>query len=208
RTHMAWLNTGGVQGYDPIAHAPAMLEMLGVPYVGHDPLTATTLDNKHAFKREALCAGLPTSPFVTWHMARGPFRPEVNSLFARAFSGYCGPFIVKPVSGRASLHVHVVEHKADLPDAVEAVYRATENLVLVEKYLPGREFCIAVSGPVTARHRRLVQRNEPFTFAAMERVLAADERIFTSMDIRPITSDRCRSPRPRADAVLPARMRP
>jgi len=73
--HMAWLNTGGIQGYNPTAHAPSMLEMFGVPYVGHDPLAATTLDNKHAFKREALCAGLPTAPFVTWHMARGPFRP-------------------------------------------------------------------------------------------------------------------------------------
>ena len=47
--HMAWLNSGGVQGYNSAAHAPAMLEMMGIPYVGHDPLSATTLDNKHAF---------------------------------------------------------------------------------------------------------------------------------------------------------------
>src|SRR5579864_7340534 len=39
--HMAWLNSGGVQGHNPAAHAAAMLEMLGVPYVGHDPLAAT-----------------------------------------------------------------------------------------------------------------------------------------------------------------------
>ena len=26
--HMAWLNTGGVQGYNSTSHAPAMLEML------------------------------------------------------------------------------------------------------------------------------------------------------------------------------------
>ena len=58
--HMAWLNTGGTQGYNPAAHAPAMLEMMGVPYIGHDPLAATTLDIKHAFKRAAVCAGIPT----------------------------------------------------------------------------------------------------------------------------------------------------
>src|SRR6478736_2074090 len=34
--HMAWLNTGGVQGHNSAAHASAMLEMLGLPYVGHD----------------------------------------------------------------------------------------------------------------------------------------------------------------------------
>src|SRR5262249_50761183 len=66
--HMAWLNTGGTQGYDSAAHACAMLEMMGVPYVGHDPLAASTLDMKHAFKRAAVCAGIPTAPFITWNM--------------------------------------------------------------------------------------------------------------------------------------------
>src|SRR5262245_17628435 len=205
--HMAWLNSGGIQGYNPTAHAPSMLEMLGVPYVGHDPLAATTLDNKHAFKREALCAGLPTAPFVTWHMARGPFRPHMNSLFGRAFGDYTGPFVVKPVSGRASLHVHVVDHVTALPDAVAEIYAATENLVLVEKYLPGREFCIAVAGPVTSRGRMLMRGDEPFTFAALERILSTDEQIFTSMDIQPITAERCRPVDAQADAALLERMR-
>src|SRR3977135_3721455 len=99
--HLAWLNSGGVQGYNSVGHAPAMLEMLGVPYVGHDSLSATTLDNKHVFKREAQFAGLPTAAFITWHMARGPFRPDLNRQFQRAFADYPGPFVVKPVSGRA-----------------------------------------------------------------------------------------------------------
>jgi D-alanine-D-alanine ligase len=200
--HMAWLNSGGIQGYNPTAHAASMLEMFGVPYVGHDPLTATTLDNKHAFKREALCAGLPTAPFATWHMSRGPFRPAINSRFQLAFGNYAGPFVVKPVSGRASLHVHVVEDRAGLPDAVAEVYGATENLVLIEKYLSGREFCIAVAGPVTARGGQLRRRGEPFSFAAVERVLSRDEKIFTSMDVRPITKDRCRSLDSSQDAAL------
>ena len=200
--HMAWLNTGGIQGYNPAAHAPAMLEMLGVPYVGHDSLAATTLDNKHVFKREAHFAGLPTAPFVTWHMARGPFRPELNRQFQRTFADYPGPFVVKPVSGRASLHVHVVDDRAALASVIDDVYRATENLVLVEKYLAGRELCIAVAGPVTAHGRRLVRRHQPFAFAALERVLTADERIFTSMDLRPITADRYRFLDPDADHQL------
>ena len=200
--HMAWMNTGGIQGYNPAAHAPSMLEMFGVPYVGHDPLTATTLDNKHAFKREALCAGLPTAAFATWHMSRGPFRPAINSRFKLAFGDYAGPFVVKPVSGRASLHVHVVEDRAGLPEAVAEVYAATENLVLIEKYLSGREFCIAVAGPVMARGRRLMRRGEPFSFAAVERVLSDDEKIFTSMDVRPITKDRCHRLDASRDPVL------
>jgi len=205
--HMAWLNTGGVQGYNSAAHAASMLEMLGVPYVGHDPLAATTLDNKHAFKREAVCAGIPTAAFSTWNMANGPFRPELNSRFRFAFGDYAGPFIVKPVSGRASLHVHVAEDRAALPDMVEAVYRATENVVLIEKYLSGREFCIGVAGPVTSRQRQLVRAGEPFTLSAIERALDPGEKIFTSMDTRPITQARFKKLDPVRDGALLGRMR-
>jgi D-alanine-D-alanine ligase len=205
--HLAWLNSGGVQGYNSAAHAAALLEMLGIPYVGHDPLAASTLDNKHAFKREAVCAGLPTAPFTAWHMDRGPFSPEANSRFHRAFGDYPGPFVVKPVSGRASLHVDVVEDRAALPDAVAKVHRATGNVVLIEKFLAGREVCIAVTGPLVARGSRLVRRRDPFTLAALERVLAPGERIFTSMDIRPITGERVKCLDDVRDAKLVDRMR-
>jgi len=190
--HMAWLNTGGVQGYNPVSHAAATLEMLGVPYVGHDPLSAGVLDNKHIFKRDLTSFGIPTAPFITWHPARGPFRPEVSSQFIRAFRDHWGSFVVKPVSGRASLHVHVVEDTHGLSDAVAEVFEATENQVLIEAYLPGREFCIAACGPLIARQGRLQRLSEPFTFAAIERRLAPGEAIFASMDERQITGDRFR----------------
>jgi D-alanine-D-alanine ligase len=205
--HMAWLNTGGVQGSNPMAHAPSLLEMLGVPYLGHDPLAVTTLDNKHAFKREAVCAGLPTAPFTTWHMRRGRFDPNVNTRFHRAFEDYEGPFVVKPVSGRASLHVHVVPDRSSLADAVAEVYEATENVVLIEKYLAGREYCIAVAGPVFAVNGMVRRGREPLVFSALERILSPDERIFTSMDQRPITGARCRNLDPDADAAVLAELR-
>jgi D-alanine-D-alanine ligase len=192
RIHIAWLNTGGVQGYNPAAHTPAMLEMLGLPYIGHDPLAATTLDNKHAFKREAVSAGLPTAAFSTWDMTRGRFNPSINSRFQKAFGAYGGPFIVKPVSGRASLHVHVVPSRDELADVIADVYAHSSNTVLIEKYLSGREYCIAVAGPVVSRQGKIFREPAPFTFAALERVLTKDEKIFTSMDVAPITGDRCR----------------
>ena len=203
---MAWLNTGGIQGYNPAAHASSVLEMLGVPYVGHDPLAATTLDNKHAFKREAVCAGIPTAAFSTWSMTRGPFKPEMNTRFKHAFGDYQGPFVVKPVSGRASLHVHVVESRAELPDAINEVFQATENVVLIEKYLPGREFCIGVAGPVTSRGRKLMLDGDPFTLSAIERTFEKEEKIFTSMDKRPITQDRFKKLDPVKDKALLERM--
>ena len=103
--------------------------------------------------------------------------------------------------------MHFVEDKWALPDAVAEVYRATQNEVLIEKYLRGREYCIAVAGPITAREGRLTRGRDPFTFAALERVLTADEKIFTSMDLRPITNDRFKDLDPRQEAAKLDRMR-
>lgn len=190
--HFAWLNTGGVQGYNPMAHAACMMEMYGLPYVGHDPLSTTVLDNKHTFKRELAGMGLSTSPFMTWHMARGMFDYDNNINFRREFGDYNGPFIVKPVSGRASLHVNVVDDAKDLGPVVAEVFHASQNQVLIERYLPGREFCVAVSGLVRSQGRLLDILDQPFVFSPTERILGADEQIFTSMDIAPISTARAK----------------
>ena len=188
---MVWLITGGVQGRNPVSHAAVMLEMMGVPYLGHDPLMSGILDSKYIFKQNVSYLGLPTAAFTVWNpAASGSLDPREDRRFKRAFGAFNGPFIVKPVSGRASLHVHVVDEAADLADAIDAVYSATESDVLIETFLSGREFCIAVGGPVVSRMTCLDRYEAPFAFSAAERVLGDDERIFTSMDQRPITGDR------------------
>ena len=205
--HIAWLNTGGVQGFHSVSHAASMLEMMGIPYVGHDPLTAAMLDNKDAFKRHLIALGIPTTPFVTWNLERGPFVPDLNSRFFGTFGHFRGPFVVKPVSGRASLHVHVVEEVCDLTEKVAEVYEATENDVMIEPYLEGREYCVSVCGPVVANGRDLSRLDGPLVLSAVERVLGPNERIFTSMDKKPITNDRVRTLDPTTDATEIKRLR-
>jgi len=198
--HFAWLNTAGVQGYDSMSHGAAMLEMSGIPYVGHNPLTASILDNKHMFKRQLNALGIPTAAFMTWHLTRGAFDPATNPRFKDVFGDYPGPFVVKPVCGRASLHVTFVDKTADLSEIVSEVYHTTENHVLIEEFLPGKEFTVAVCGSITSHSRKLIQSNRPHVFSVVERALAKDEKIFTSMDVRPITMDRLRSLGPRTDS--------
>ncbi|MGI9508496.1 MAG: D-alanine--D-alanine ligase family protein [Geminicoccaceae bacterium] len=190
--HFAWLNTGGVQGLGSVSHAPAMMEMFGIPYVGHNPLSAATMDNKNAMKRDLILAGIPTAPFMVWQPNRGSLTPGRNLRLKGAFGAYQGPFIVKPISGRASRHVTAVDDVTGLAAAAEEVYAVTDSPVLIERYLAGREFCIAVCGEVIAKQGELIKLEQPFTFAAIERVLDTDERVFTSMDHRPITTDRVR----------------
>jgi D-alanine-D-alanine ligase len=190
--HLVWLNTGGVQGYNPVCHTPALLEMLGMPYVGHNPLNSSTLDNKHAFKRELQSVGVKTAPFMTWHPSQGILQPNLHQRFSIAFGEYQGPFVVKPVSGRASLHVHFVDKIDGLSQAISEVHRATHNTALIEKYLPGREFCVAVCGYVNYAKGSFYKHTKPFAFSTIERVLEPEERIFTSMDQKAITADRGR----------------
>jgi D-alanine-D-alanine ligase len=189
-THMAWLNTAGVQGRSAIVHTPGLLEMLGLPYVGHEPLVAGVLDNKHLFKQQLLAAGLPTAPSLLVRRSEGHFLPTESARFAQVFRGYRGPFIVKPVSGRASLHVTFVDSALHLREAVATVQAQTKAPVLIERYLGGAEYCVAVAGPVVAQNGVLSRRGEPFVFSALERVLDEGEKVFTSMDVKPISQDR------------------
>lgn len=190
--HMAWLNTAGVQGRSAITHTAGLLEMLGLPYVGHEPLIAGILDNKHLFKQQLLAASLPVAASMLVRPSDGLFRPSESTRFARAFAGYRGPFIVKPVSGRASLHVTYVESLLQLRDAVAAVQAQTKAPVLIERYLGGAEYCIAAAGPIVARNGIVGHHGAPFVFSALERVLDENEPIFTSMDFRPISQERTR----------------
>ncbi|NES83633.1 MAG: ATP-grasp domain-containing protein [Moorea sp. SIO2B7] len=192
RIHIAWLNTAGVQGYNPVCHTPALLEMLGIPYVGHNPLNSSILDNKHAFKRELQGLDFPTASFMIWHPAQGIFKPEENSRFAKIFGDYDGSFLVKPVSGRASINIHVIDKVENLSSAVAEVQRVKHNTVLIEKYLSGREFCISVCGYITYAKGKFNKNNNPFTFSIFERILEANERVFTSMDKKAITAKRIR----------------
>lgn len=188
--HLVWLNTGGVQGYSPVTHTPSTLEMLGIPYVGHNPLNSTILDNKHLFKYELQALGINTAPFITWNASQGMLKPRTHARFIEVFGDYAGPFVVKPVSGRASLLVSVVKKLDDLTAAVTDVYRATNNTVVIETFLPGREFCVAVCGGLICSQGQLTKISGPFAFSAVERSFEPGEEIFTSMDKKAITAER------------------
>lgn len=190
--HLAWLNTGGVQGQSPVCQTPALLETAGVPYVGHTPLNAALLDDKGAFKLALAGAGLATAEFLIWNGNRGSLRPAEDPNYQRVFGSYAGPFIVKPVNGRASQNVLFVDTVGEIEAAVDDVFAKTGCLVLVERFVGGREYCIAVCGGTIARGGKVFSEVESFPFSAVERQLDPDEKVFTSMDKRTITKDRVR----------------
>ena len=189
---LVWLNSGGVQGINPMAHAPALLEMLGVPYIGHNPLAVSILDNKHVFKSMCMAASLPTARSVVIDPSSEGCNFIYSEHFESVFYGFPGPFVIKPVSGRASKNVYFVDSKREVKHAVEKVWNETNYLCLVEEYLPGREFAISIMGSRVRQDGEFVIHDGPFAFSAVQRVFEPHEKIFTSMDEKPITDDRIR----------------
>ncbi|MCY7295757.1 hypothetical protein [Alteromonas sp. a30] len=197
RIQYAWLNTAGVQGFDAVGHCAALLQSLGIPYVGHLPLQTALMDDKEIFKQFLTGAGFRTAPFVTWH-PRQNGSPQSKEMFYQKLNNilpwHSGKCVVKPASGRASQHVYVANKPAEVLELVQHVYSETGNKVLIEQFLSGKEYCISVMGSLIQEDSSqgpnwMTRHQSPFCFGQFERVLDKDSDIFTSMDVRPISKN-------------------
>jgi D-alanine-D-alanine ligase len=123
------------------ARVPAVLEMLGIPHSGSDPLTlAATLD-KHCAKRLVGSTALQTVPWGS------VVHPDEDPVAKAPFLRF--PVIVKPAWEGSSKGIRgacVVDRAEDLPTAVEGLRRDYLQPVLVEEYVQGRELTVGVIG--------------------------------------------------------------
>jgi D-alanine-D-alanine ligase len=124
------------------ARVPAVLEMLGIPHTGSDPLTlAVTLD-KDCARRLVASAGVAVPPgFVV------PPGDDPAELLARHPLTF--PVIAKPAWEGSSKGVRtksLVERPEDLPAAVEWLRRDHRQPVLVEEYIGGEELTVGMFG--------------------------------------------------------------
>ncbi len=189
---LVWANSGGVQGRASICHLPAMLELAGIDYIGHDPANSLLLDQKHIFKWALKAKGIKTPSFFVWPAKSPRFTERGNKKFYRNFGTFEGPFIVKPTSGRASQNVEYVENVKNLGMVIEAVNKETQSDVLIERFLNGREFTVSIMPSIVCQNGKFVNHNNPFCFSRIERILSKNEKIFTSMDVKPITAERAK----------------
>jgi D-alanine-D-alanine ligase len=120
------------------AHVPAVLEMLGIPFVGSDPLTLCVTLDKPVAKRLVEHDGFPTPPFRT-------FRSE-EEFDALPFPF---PVIVKPVFEGSSKGVRIGSRATSLDQAREMVRFVTRTYrqdAMVEAFVPGAEVTVGVLG--------------------------------------------------------------
>jgi D-alanine-D-alanine ligase len=124
----------GIQGQNRYTHVPAMLEMLGIPYVGSGPEAHAVVQDKVMTKIVLQKNNIPTPGFWVFSSPEDEFEDLVF------------PVIVKPKMESTSMGMKVVDNWPDLRDAVSEQMEKFSQDILVEQFIPGREFAVGLLG--------------------------------------------------------------
>ena len=128
----------GVTGRSREAQVPALCELFNQPYLFSDPLTSAASLDKAVAKRLVREAGVPTPAFMVAHA-------EASEL--RGWSQY--PAFIKPLAegtGKGCEAASLVHTSDELGAAATRLLARYQQPVLVETYLPGREFTVGIVG--------------------------------------------------------------
>ena len=131
----------GLRGVGREAQVPAILDIYDIPYTFSDPLVMSLTLHKGITKRVIRDAGLPTSDFFV-------FDGDLNADDIT----FNPPFFIKPVAegtGKGITPDSIVREKKDLIPACFRMLAAYDQPVLIERYLPGREFTVGITGTGT-----------------------------------------------------------
>ncbi|MFZ0242567.1 MAG: D-alanine--D-alanine ligase [Desulfobacterales bacterium] len=148
----------GLKGIGREAQVPSALDVYGIPYTFSDPLVMALTLHKAVTKRVVRDAGIPTPDFAVVRSGEAP-GPIPFPL----------PYFVKPVAegtGKGITPQSIVRRPKDLAAACESLIAAFHQPVLVERYLPGREFTVGIVG--TGGRARVLGTIEVHLLAAAE----------------------------------------
>lgn len=135
---IAFNDSEGIFGQDREAQIPAMLEMLQIPYTGPGPLTEALVLNKAKAKEILLANKISTLPFQVFKTGNEKLSRDLNF-----------PLIVKPVAQGSSAGItnkSIVSNLRQLRKQQKWVIKLFNQPALVEPFLTGREFSVAMLG--------------------------------------------------------------
>jgi D-alanine-D-alanine ligase len=128
----------GLYGISREAQVPALLDAYNIPYVFSDPMVLALTLHKGMTKRVVRDLNVPTPGFAVI---------EHEDEFSSVDLDF--PLFVKPVAEGTSKGIgrdSKIINKKDLQRIGTALLRQYQQPVLVEEYLPGREFTVGITG--------------------------------------------------------------
>ncbi len=138
RPHLVFNMAEGLHGPNREAHVPALCEFLDIPCTASDSLTLALALHKTRTKQILIHRGVATAPFA-----------EVATVDETDAVGLSFPLFVKPVhegSGKGIFANNLCHSPAALRERVAYLLERYHQPVLVETYLPGAEFTVAILG--------------------------------------------------------------
>jgi D-alanine-D-alanine ligase len=141
----------------------ALLDLTGIPYVGSGHAASAVAMDKDLSKRLFRAAGIPTAD---WLMA------PVDADEVQARLGY--PLIVKPNKQGSTVGLTVVKAPDQLDAAIEAALR-TDDEVMLEKFIPGRELTCGILDGQPLGVGEIVIRSDVFDYESKYQEGGAEE---------------------------------
>lgn len=120
-----------------------MLELIGLPYTGSGVMASAISMDKLRSKLLWQGAGLPVAPWVA--LTRAEFEKGLSDEVVTEISALGLPLIVKPSREGSSVGMSKVEEENALHGALALAFQHDEE-VLIEKWLSGPEFTVAILG--------------------------------------------------------------
>ncbi|MDH4227622.1 MAG: D-alanine--D-alanine ligase [Deltaproteobacteria bacterium] len=127
----------GLSGESRESQIPAILEMLGIAYTGSGPLTLGLCLNKARAKEALTAAGVPNARYFI-ASSKSDIPASLNF-----------PLIAKPLYEGSSKGVKndcLVKDKSALEAKIAEITALYRQAAIVEEFLPGREFTVALMG--------------------------------------------------------------
>lgn len=131
----------GLDGFGREAQVPALLEAYGIPVTFSDTLVSALALHKAHCKRVVHSHGLPTPEFV-----------EVQSMSDLEKVNLAYPLFAKPIAegtGKGVTPAAKISSAEQLQRVCADLLKQFRQPVLVEAYLPGREFTVGITGTGT-----------------------------------------------------------
>lgn len=141
----------------------ALLDMTGLPYTGSGMLGSGIAMDKDISKRLMRVANVPTP---AWLMA--------PVLLADVEEQIGFPCIVKPSKQGSTVGLTLVKRAGDLDAAVDLASKYDDE-VMIEAFVPGREFTVPVLGAEALPVGEILSANEIFDYAAKYQAGGAEE---------------------------------
>jgi len=128
----------GLRGYGREAQAPALLDAYDIPYTFSDPMVLALTLHKGMTKHVIRDQGIPTPDFVVVESEEDI--PKVTLPF---------PLFAKPVAegtGKGVSAASKISTREELASVCRELLATHRQPVLVEVFLPGREFTVGIVG--------------------------------------------------------------